>query len=124
MPQIVELLQEQKEWQEQRKADVGDRWIERGAVFTGECGEFINKNYINLAFKRLLENHPDFPQIHVHDLRHANASLLINMGVPVKVISEHLGHSDTRTTEKIYAHVFAETMVQASDAISKALATV
>ena len=56
-------------------------------------------------------------------LRHANASLLINMGVPVKVISEHLGHSDTRTTETIYAHVFAETMVQASNAISEALAT-
>lgn len=55
---------------------------------------------------------------------HANASLLINMGVPVKVISEHLGHRDTRTTETIYAHVFAETMVQASNAISEALATV
>ena len=55
---------------------------------------------------------------------HANASLLINMGVPVKVISEHLGHRDTRTTETIYAHVFAETMVQASNAISEALSTV
>ena len=42
----------------------------------------------------------------------------------VKVISEHLGHRDTRTTETIYAHVFAETMVQASDAISNALAKV
>jgi integrase len=83
----------------------------------------MSKNYINLQFKRLLEKH-GFPDIHIHDLRHANASLLINMGVPVKVISEHLGHSDTRTTETIYAHVFAETMVQASNAISKALAAV
>lgn len=38
------------------------------------------------------------------------------------MISAHLGHSDTRTTETIYAHVFAETMVQASNAISEALA--
>ena len=80
------------------------------------------KSYINQRFKQLLAKH-NFPDIHIHDLRHANASLLINMGVPVKVISEHLGHCDTRTTESIYAHVFAETMVQASNAISEALAT-
>ena len=55
---------------------------------------------------------------------HSNASLLINMGVPVKVIAEHLGHCDTRTTEKIYAHIFEDTMVQASDAIAQALTTV
>lgn len=122
-PQLVEILKEQKAWQDERKKAVGNRWIARGAVFTGSYGEYMSKNYINLQFKRLLEKH-GFPDIHIHDLRHANASLLINMGVPVKVISEHLGHSDTRTTETIYAHVFAETMVQASNAISKALAAV
>lgn len=122
-PQIVELLKEQKEWQERRKDVVGDRWIDRNAVFTGEYGEYMNKNYINLAFKRLIEKH-DFPNVHIHDLRHANASLLINMGVPVKVISEHLGHVDTRTTENIYAHVFNETRAKASEAISRALSDV
>jgi integrase len=122
-PQLVEILREQKAWQDERKKAVGNRWIERGAVFTGSYGEYMSKNYINLQFKQLLAKH-NFPDIHIHDLRHANASLLINMGVPVKVISEHLGHRDTRTTETIYAHVFAETMVQASNAISEALATV
>lgn len=122
-PQLVEILREQKAWQDERRKATGDRWIERGAVFTGSYGEYMAKSYINLQFKQLLKKH-NFPDIHIHDLRHANASLLINMGVPVKVISEHLGHRDTRTTETIYAHVFAETMVQASNAISKALATV
>ena len=50
--------------------------------------------------------------------------IAVNMGVPVKVISEHLGHCDTRTTENIYAHIFAETRAKASDAISQALGTV
>jgi len=122
-PQLVEILQEQKSWQDERRKAAGNRWIERGAVFTGSYGEYMAKSYINLQFKQLLAKH-NFPDIHIHDLRHANASLLINMGVPVKVISEHLGHRDTRTTETIYAHVFAETMVQASNAISEALATV
>jgi integrase len=122
-PQLVQILREQKVWQDERRKAVGNRWMERGAVFTGSYGEYMAKTYINLQFKQLLKKH-NFPDIHIHDLRHANASLLINMGVPVKVISEHLGHRDTRTTETIYAHVFAETMVQASNAISEALSTV
>lgn len=99
---------------------LGMRVMQRGAVFTGQYGEYMNKSYINLQFKKLLADH-DFPDVHIHDLRHANASLLINMGVPVKVISEHLGHCDTGTTENIYAHIFSETLDQTSDAISKAL---
>ncbi len=122
-PQVVQVLKEQREWQLQRKIEVGDKWIDRGTVFTGMYGEFMNSSYINLQFKRLLNKH-NFPDVHIHDLRHANASLLINMGVPVKVISEHLGHKDTRVTENIYAHIFHETMSQASDAISKALSNV
>ena len=116
-PQVIEIFKEQKAWQEKRRAEVGSRWIERDAVFTGQFWEYLNKTYINTEFKKLLKKH-DFPNIHIHDLRHANASLLINMGVPVKVISEHLGHCDTRTTENIYAHIFNETLAQTSDAIS------
>ena len=119
-PQVIEMLREQKAWQEKRKAEVGDLWIERRAVFTGQYGEYLSKTHLNTEFKKLLKKH-DFPDVHLHDLRHANASLLINMGVPVKVISEHLGHCDTRTTENIYAHIFSETLAQTSDAISRAL---
>lgn len=119
-PQVIQLLKEQRGWQEQRKADVGDKWVEKGVVFTGMYGNYICSTYVNLKFTQLIKQH-DFPYVHIHDLRHANASLLINMGVPVKVISEHLGHSDTKTTENIYAHIFNETLEKASDAISKAL---
>ncbi|MDR1570268.1 MAG: tyrosine-type recombinase/integrase, partial [Oscillospiraceae bacterium] len=74
----------------------------------------------NTAFKRLLKKH-GFPDVHIHDLRHACASLLINSGIPVKIISEHLGHADTRTTEAVYSHIFAATRSKASEAISLAL---
>lgn len=121
-PQLIQLLRDQRRWQIERRMAVGNRWIDRGAVFTGEYGEYMNRTYVNNEFHKLLSQH-DFPNMHVHDLRHANASLLINMGVPVKVIAEHLGHVNTSTTENIYAHVFNETKVQASDAISRALAS-
>lgn len=122
-PQLITALAEQKQWQNIRKTELGNLWIENGLVFTGQYGGYMSSSYINKELHKLLRKH-NLPDVHTHDLRHANASLLINMGVPVKVIAEHLGHTDTRVTEAIYAHIFNETMTQASDAIAKALATI
>ena len=45
----------------------------------------------------------------LHMLRHSNASLLINSGVDIKIISEHLGHNEIGTTADVYADIFAST---------------
>lgn len=46
------------------------------------------------------------PKIRLHDLRHSHASLLIEMGVPVLLISERLGHEDVETTLRTYGHLY------------------
>jgi integrase len=38
----------------------------------------------------------DLPRIRFHDLRHTHASLLVAAGVPIKVVSERLGHATPR----------------------------
>lgn len=40
----------------------------------------------------------------IHDLRHTFASLLVSNGVPIYHVSQLLGHSDTRITQR-YAHL-------------------
>ena len=45
------------------------------------------------------------PAINFHVLRHTHGSLLAMKGVPMRVIADQLGHSDTRMTEKHYAHL-------------------
>ncbi len=45
------------------------------------------------------------PPISFHILRHTYASRLAMRGVPLNVIASQLGHSDTRMTEKHYAHL-------------------
>ena len=40
-----------------------------------------------------------------HGLRDTYASMLAMRGVPLSVIAQALGHSDSRTTEKHYAHL-------------------
>jgi integrase len=50
----------------------------------------------------------------IHDLRHSAASLLLADGVPVKVVSEMLGHTDITTTLRIYGHVIEGAQEQAA----------
>lgn len=45
------------------------------------------------------------PAARVHDLRHAHASWLLLSGLPVKVVSERLGHAKASITLDVYAHL-------------------
>jgi integrase len=43
--------------------------------------------------------------MHFHDLGHSAASILLAMGVNIKVIQELLGHSDIAITLRVYGHL-------------------
>lgn len=55
--------------------------------------------------------------ITLHGLRHSHATMLIAAGVPVKVVSERLGHADVNITQNVYAHVLPHMQQQAVDAL-------
>ena len=42
--------------------------------------------------------------VRLHDLRHWQATQLLDAGVPVPTVAARLGHADGTTTMKIYAH--------------------
>lgn len=56
--------------------------------------------------------------LHSHLARHSFACLLLNSGVDMKTISRTLGHSSMKTTERVYAEMSNDTVV---DNIRKAL---
>jgi integrase len=45
------------------------------------------------------------PPIRLHDLRHSYATAALAAGVPVKVLSQRVGHADVGVTLAVYAHV-------------------
>ncbi|WP_460819368.1 tyrosine-type recombinase/integrase [Nocardioides korecus] len=59
--------------------------------------------------------------IHLHDLRHTHASLLLKAGVPVKVVSERLGHATVMITLETYAHVLPGMQAEAAAAFASAV---
>ena len=57
----------------------------------------------------------------VHDLRHTNASWLIQAGVPLTVIQRHLGHESIQTTVYRYGHLDRKTTRAVADVVGNAL---
>lgn len=66
----------------------------------------------------------DFPRIRLHDLRHSSATLLMRAGVPLKVVSERLGHSTTTLTGNVYSHVLKGMDEAASEQLADLLGKV
>src|SRR5690606_14998740 len=80
--------------------------------FAKPNGEPVHPDTLSQTFERI-SRRADVPVIRLHDLRHTHGTLLIAAGVPVKVVSERLGHaSDT------YQHVLPGTPADAAGTIA------
>lgn len=76
-----------------------------GPVFVGVRGALIDPRRFNAESFRPVLKAAGLPAIRIYDLRHTSATLLLEAGVNIKVVSERLGHSDIATTLRHYAHV-------------------
>lgn len=76
-------------------------------VFVTKNGIPIQNNSFNLAIKRANERlkKPIDKHLTSHIFRHTLVSRLAENNVPLKAIMSRVGHSDSRTTNKIYTHV-------------------
>jgi integrase len=69
----------------------------------------------HLAKARKALGEDQIPRIRLHDLRYTHATLLLADGVPVKVVSERLGHASATITLTVYQHVHLGMGRQAAD---------
>ena len=91
-------------------------------VFPTSIGTTINVNNLRYrSWKQLLERAHLPSGTRIHDLRHSEATLLLSKGVPIKVVSEMLGHSNVSITLSIYAHVLPDMQDGAAEAMDDAL---
>jgi integrase len=97
----VEILATWRETQRQNYRQVGDDdWVFTGA----RRGTPFHPDLYSQTFDRTVAR-LDIPRIRLHDLRHTHATLLLKDGVPLKVVSERLGHSSPAFTMTTYQHV-------------------
>ncbi len=115
----ADALSRHRTQQLERRLGAGPAWKEYGLVFANGLGRPVDGNNIRTrSFARVLAR-AELPPMRFHALRHAAATLLMAEGVPIKAISEMLGHSDITTTLRIYAHVLPSAHEQAANAMDR-----
>ncbi len=82
----------------------GDRWNDMDMIFISRIGTPLDKHHLLKSFRKLLED-AGLPKIRFHDLRHTAASLMLNNGIPVIIVSRRLGHAKPSITLDVYGHL-------------------
>ena len=100
---LVAMLKQHRAEQLKRKSQV-QKWEDRDLVFPNLRGGYLHPTHMGEEFRALLEQ-AELPPIRFHDLRHSAATILLSMGVNIKVIQELLGHSDIAITLRVYGHL-------------------
>jgi integrase len=98
----------------------GSAWQKTGYVFTTELGMPCEPRNALRALKDAAKQ-AGLPNIGLHTLRHSAAAVMLVNGVPLKVVSEVLGHASIGITGDIYGHVSPEVSRDALARLSEAL---
>ncbi|MFF2135334.1 tyrosine-type recombinase/integrase [Streptomyces sp. NPDC058193] len=114
----VDVLKRYRERQGQDREKWGTAWVETGHVFTQEDGSWLHPGKVTDLFERLVAA-SSLPPIRLHDLRHGAATLMLAAGIDIKIVSDTLGHSDTRITRDIYQSVLPHVGRSAAEATAK-----
>jgi len=109
----LDALRRRRESLEKDAADAGADFDPKGLVFARPDGDPIHPGYVTRTFDRLVAKH-GLTRIRFHDLRHTHATLLLKAAVPVKVVSERLGHASPGFTLNVYQHVLPGMQAEAA----------
>ncbi len=99
----IQYLKVYRTWQRKLFMSIGQPWEESGQVFVTQNGTPMHPDTLTSWFGSFIKT-TNLPQIHVHSLRHTNATLQIANGIAVTTVAGNLGHSNSGTTSRVYAH--------------------
>jgi integrase len=130
-PETVALLKTHKSHQAEIKLANRTTYRDFGLVFAKEwsdvrkrgdtLGQPLQANNLGQRQYASLIKAAKVRPIKFHGLRHTCATLLLQAGQPVHVVSERLGHSKVSMTMEVYAHVLPDMQQEAAARIGSLL---
>ena len=120
---VLQILCIHKEQQEFQKVLANNKWVENGLIFPTLVGTPEDPGNLRKDFLRVLDQ-AGLPHIRFHDLRHTSASIQLNRGVPILVVSKRLGHANPSTTLNVYSHLYMESQDEADRVMDEILSPI
>lgn len=102
---LLDILQEHRERLRVERDVAGIKWNPDHWVFPSRKGTMLWPTNVATIFRKLRKTVGCRDDIKIHSLRHAMATDWLIAGVPIKVVSERLGHANIAITLQIYGHL-------------------
>ncbi len=117
-PSAMEVL---RKWMDVVRAEAAVRGAAATWLFPSRTGGPMEERFATQAFRRALVGAGITRRIRLHDLRHTYASLALQRGVPLLVVSRQLGHASIAITADVYGHLAPGATRAAADALEAIL---
>lgn len=117
--QVLEAL---NAWKSHLEAQLQRPLREEDWVLVTKKGTPIHPIRFSVDFRNAVKK-LDLPPVTFHGLRHTHATLLLMEKVPLKIISERLGHASITITADTYAHVTETMQREAVEALDRIFST-
>jgi integrase len=112
-PRTIAVLRSWRKRQLEERLALGEHYEDLGLVISCPEGTPIHPDLFSKTFDRMVAR-SGLPVIRLHELRHGHASVLLKSRVPVKVVSERLGHATPAFTMTIYQHILPGMQAEAA----------
>ncbi len=90
-------------------------------LFTDDGGTLWRPDAASARWARVRKEAGVDKSMRLHDLRHWQATQLLDSGVPLPTVAARLGHASGMTTMKIYAHRTVQADEQAASVVGEVL---
>jgi len=121
---VVEVLRKHRVTQNAERLafgpNWGGEWVTEDLAFTSSVGTPLDPHRVARAVKSITKDAVGEAWT-PHEMRHTAASLMLAQGVPLKTVSETLGHSSIRVTADVYGHLLEPAKTEAADAMTAVL---
>jgi integrase len=102
--ELATALREHRRRQLEERLAAGSRWHDGDYVFATPFGRSLDANNVRHRFQATLVA-TGLPRQRLHDLRQSCATLRLEQGEELAVVSRILGHASIATTADVYGHL-------------------
>ncbi|OZM58365.1 integrase [Lottiidibacillus patelloidae] len=118
--ETVDKLKHHRKLVEDEKKKAGTIYNDNDLVVCTEIGTPCHPRNILRTMYTVIKK-VGLQRIRFHDLRHTHATLLLKQGTHPKIVSERLGHADTRITLDRYSHLLPNMQREVADSFGDML---